>query len=341
MDNYCEGIYDGSRAYAFRVSIIALACNAMSIIYVPMEALTTRTLTAILVRFDVSTHWRLYMICGLLSGCSLQQLSTNTEDVSITVFPLYSRQILDNLSTFIDEPYAVPSQSDIQTGTILTSNSITPSLTFPITSTFGRTLTSAAAFTKADARTTNGAGGTLSGSEGWQQNWNITPLTDANTLRNLRALYRFVIYSADLRSEYHVPRLESGSQLIEDSYDLTEPQCILCTSGHLINRRLKSGWLYWTNEAGAVSGENPPPANVPVTDLGVHGSHHLYMTRDDFDRGYLSNFVLFTMPNAEPAQVAGGGGSKANTPGTVSGRVPPAPNRGNAAPPPVPPPPTF
>lgn len=288
-------------------------------------------------------HIEAYVGCTLLAGCSLQQLTANTADVSVTVLPLYSQQVLDNLSTFIDEPFAVPSQSDIQSGTILTSNTVTPNITVPISSTFARTVTSAVALTTAQTKTTAGAGGTLSASQGWQQSWNVTPLTDANTLRNLQALYRFVVYSSDLRTEYHVPRLEDGTNLVDDPYDLKEPQCVLCTPAHIINRRLVPGWLYWTNEAGTNSNENPPPANTVITDLGVYGHHHLYMTRDAFTKGYLSNFLLFILPNAEPAQLAGGGnGGKPNAPGTVLGRVPAPPNRGNGAPfPPSPPVPSF
>jgi hypothetical protein len=146
---------------------------------------------------------------------------------------------------------------------------------------------------------TAGAGGNLSAQDAWQQNWNIVPLSDANTLRNLRALYRYVIYpNASLQVEYTVARVDKGGKFIKDPYALAEPQCVLCGPDLSVNPRLRRGWLYWTNSSGPGWAENPPPANVPLVDLGVYGGHRLYMTERDYASGYLADFVLFLMPVA-------------------------------------------
>ena len=177
-------------------------------------------------------------IAGVLAGCSYGQLAVNTVDVSTTVGSLYFEQVLSNLSRFIDEPFAIPSQSDIQTGTILTSNSVTPSLGFPLSASVTDTRTAAAVLTLAHATTTAGVSGTVAASQGWQQSWNVVALTDANTLRDLRALYRYVIYGSDLRREYQVPRSSDGTV---DKYWTAEPQCVLCGAERKINSKLHFG----------------------------------------------------------------------------------------------------
>jgi hypothetical protein len=266
-----------------------------------------------------------------LASCSGAQLTYNTVEVATTVQDLYVRQALSNLSRTIDEPSALPSQMDIQTGTITTSNNFTPSATFPLASalTQASTLSPLGLVTSASRSTTlAGAGGSISGGQTWQQNWNVLPLSDANTLRNLRALYRFAVYKSDVQTEYKVPRVVKGDKLMPDFYFTQYPQCILCTDKKLINPKLRGGWLYWTSSNGVPA--HMPPEGTPTIDLGRYGNHELYMTADDYLNGYLSEFVLFLLPNAEPgAQGAAG----------ANGRVSGAPNRPNFGFPPAPVPP--
>jgi hypothetical protein len=59
-----------------------------------------------------------------LSGCASTQLNYNTLDVARSVESIYTRQALANLSKYIDEPNAIPSQLDLLQGTVQTSNSI-------------------------------------------------------------------------------------------------------------------------------------------------------------------------------------------------------------------------
>lgn len=264
-------------------------------------------------------------MCAVVAACSGTQLTSNTIDLSMTVQTLYEKQALNNFARTIDEPYAIPSQMDIQTGTITTSNSFTPSLNGPFTRGFSETLASAVAATRTHGATVAGGTASLQGSQTWQQNWNVLPLSDANTLRNLRALYRYVVYNTDLRQEFLIPRTNKNGKFVTDPYMIQYPQCVLCTSSEQVNPRLRNGWLYWTNDPGAGSSNNAPPSEVPTVDLGHFGNHELYMTQADYVRGYLADFILFLLPNAEPS----GGGGGAGGGGSVGPRAPNTPSRPN------------
>ena len=216
---------------------------------------------------------------------------------------------------------------DIQTGTITTSNSISPSLNGPFTQGFTQTLASAATATRTHTSSLSGGTASIQGSQTWQQNWNVLPLSDANTLRNLRSLYRYVIYDTELVNEYLIPRTNVKGKFVADPYMLQYPQCVLCTQQRVVNSKLKSGWLYWTADSGTNASSNPPPPDNGIVDLGHFGNHELYMTQNDFERGYLADFILFLLPNAEPSAGGGGGGGPGGA-GTGT-RTPNSPNRPN------------
>jgi hypothetical protein len=259
-------------------------------------------------------------IAPLLFACASSQLNYNTLDIANSVEGLYTRQALDNLSRYIDEPDAIPSQIDILQGTVQTTASLTPSVNFPLTQSITKTgMRAAATLTTTHTDLLAGAAGSLGASDTWQQNWNVVPLSDANTLRNLRALYRYVVYPNVplLQAEYTVARIAKGGKFVDDPYAISEPQCVLCTPSHTPNQRLQAGWLYWTPG-------HPPPPDTPIVDLGIHGRHQLFMTAHDYINGYLSDFVLFLMP---VAPLTAGSPPK---PGTVTpgGRAAPTSNRG-------------
>jgi hypothetical protein len=235
-----------------------------------------------------------------LAGCASTQFGYNTLDIAASVSALYTRQALYNLSQYIDDPFALPSQTDIQQGTVQTTNSVTPSITFPFSGTVLNSVTGVdATITRAKSFSTAGAGGSLNAVDSWQQNWSVLPLSDANTLRNLRALYRHVIYDTDLRREYQVSRIARKDSFPIDPYYLLEPQCVLCTEKLTPNPKLHSNWIYWTSDS-LTSTNRMPPDNVPIIGLGHFGSHELYMTQEDYYRGYLAHFVLFILPAAVP-----------------------------------------
>lgn len=267
-----------------------------------------------------------------LSACASTQLNFNTLDVAGSIESLYTRQVLNNLSTFASAPNGLPSQIDIQSGTVQTSNAITPNISFPLTGSSTRGFSgTVAALTGSGSRTFAGAGAGMTASDGWQQNWNITPLTDANTLRNLRALYRYAVHSSDIRREYHVPRTKQGSNYTADPFMLLEPQCVLCGKEQRVNSRLVGGWLYWLNDNGLEFSRMPSDVDKSdLVDLGHYGNNQLFMKRSDYQRGVLSDFVLFVLPITEPS------GSDPSKPGVAPGsRIGASANRPNFAPVPL------
>ena len=278
--------------------------------------------------FSPKLFLTLVVLPFLVGGCASTQLTYNTVDVASSFTDLYTRQVLSNLSTYIDQPNALPSQTDITAGTVQTSNSVTPSGTTPLS----KTLT-ANGVGVLSSTSLAGSGLTVSASDSWQQNWNILPISDANTLRNLRAIYRYAVYGSNLFSEYHVPRAAKDGNFPEDRYWLRLPQCVICEETvrgrptRIVNPKLKAAWLF--TEAGV-------PQNVDVVDLGHYGNHELFMTRVDYRAGVLSDFLLFVLPNGEPtdgAKTASAGGPRATAPSNRPNFTPP-PTQIIPAPPP-------
>lgn len=231
-----------------------------------------------------------------LMGCS-RILADNTMDMAENVEPLFTKQVLINLSRTIDNQFAIPSQIDISAGTIQTSGSISPSLGIPlgvgVVSAFGTALTT----TVSQAAVT----GTIGTNAGWQQNWNVTPVSNANALRNLRALYRFAIWGSEenLRQEFHINRVTQGGRAAFDEYALLKPHCVFCLEeppkdntkllamkdSELMERlsrnpALEGGWLRWTDQISLA----PSPLPLPEQKfLGRYGRYNLWMAKDAYD----------------------------------------------------------
>jgi hypothetical protein len=292
--------------------------------------------------FDLSRCAAACLLSVLLAGCASTQLNYNTLDIASSVDSIFTRQALENLSKTIDDPNALPAQLDLLQGTIQTSASVTPSISFPLSQSITNTTQTAATVTRTHTGVLAGAGSSISGVDAWQQNWNVVPISDANTLRNLRALYRYVIYpDASLLAEYTVARVEGKATFGKDPYALAEPQCVLCSVAPFshsrslyINKSLKRGWLYWTTPSQVTGEERPPPADRAIVDLGSYGRHRLFMSADDYAKGYLSDFVLFLLPVAPLASTAAKPGSV-----TGQGRAAPSAGRGPYVVPPSPSPP--
>jgi hypothetical protein len=273
---------------------------------------------------------------AVLSGCASTQLNNNTINISSSVDSLYIREALENVSKFVDNPHSIPSQIDISAGTVQTVMTIQPSMTFPLTSQSTRTLTNAAALSRAQANQLSGAGATVGAVDTQQQNWNIIPVNDANALRNLQAIYRYVLYREPLNETYHPPRIYVNNKFYLDPYYLQTPQCVLCARSSAllppeaakslkVNPDLHFGWLHWDDEAlKAEAGA--------LVDLGKFGNHELYMSKAAYDNGYLAKFVFFTLPLAsEPTETFGGGGGGGGAKGPSNARTS-TPRNGNMFP---------
>jgi hypothetical protein len=252
------------------------------------------------------------MIALLLnSGCASTQLNYNTTEIGATIDNIYTRETLNNLSKFIDDPNAIPSQVLLTAGTVQTLNTVNPSISFPFAAQIAKTTQSApAGLTLSSAGTLAGVGGNLSGTNSAQQNYNIGPLNDANTLRNQRALYRHAVFGKPLIGNYQVPQVFFQDKFFDDPYWLQRPHCVLCAveqgefSGRqrpkvCENEALPPKWLYWDSDPRL----SELLAKGEPIDLGHYGNHELFMSRKHYYDGVLTNFVMFTLPNTEPAEV--------------------------------------
>jgi hypothetical protein len=252
-----------------------------------------------------------------LSGCSLFRLTENTIDVSSTIGEIYTRQALSNLSKYIDEPNAIPSQTDLTAGTIQTQNAVTPSMSGPLSDSVTKNGLGVVTQTVKAAVNLN-----VNVNDGWQQNWNVAPVTEANELRNLRALYRYALGYTDeeeFLNEYLISRKFSDGQLKTNMYYLLLPHCVICMRHRndqpFVNPRLKRNWLYYS--VNGTSREKSPPPGERTVFLGHYASHNLYMREEDFRNGVLADFVLFLLPQSEPSEPRGerdgrGGGDRGN-----------------------------
>jgi hypothetical protein len=268
----------------------------------------------------------IFVFSSSILGCASAQLNFNSVDLATSFTDLYARQVLTNLSTYIDEPYAVPSQTDITAGTVQTSSTVTPSFTYPLSRS---TTTSGLGATT--SRVIAGSGLSVSAADSWQQNWNILPISDSNILRNLRAIYRHAVFGSDLTQEYHVPKTSVNGKFVEDPYWLQLPQCVVCDQRvkgktiRIVNPLLKPAWLRWDGGLGFPGRQFTSPSGEAMIDLGHYGNHELSMLRQDFDNGVFANFLLFVLPNAEPAEASA-------KPGASGPRAPASPSRPSGAP---------
>jgi hypothetical protein len=174
-------------------------------------------------------------------GCASTQLNNNTLDLASTTDRLLTHQVLLNLSRFIDNDAAVPAQLNISSGAASTTNSITPSVTAPLsnavtaTGAAAQTIAAATSTTRTDtlASVRNASTLSLNAGDTWTQNWNFAPVTDEGQLRRLRALYRYAIDDSPDREN----RLIREYPLVHKSVSLTRPACALDANG--LEQRVK------------------------------------------------------------------------------------------------------
>ncbi len=264
---------------------------------------------------------RFIPICFALSlcACASEQLNYNTLDIAANVDSLYTKQILENVSKFIDNKNAFPSSLSVSLGTVSTTDTLTPTVTFPVTSSIATAASTAvAAVTR--TTTTAGAGAGLTATNTQMQNWSVAPLSDANTLRNYQAIYRYALYGTNLLEEYKPVRLFLNLKFVPDPYQFQYPHCVLCASDKKqgqffqdqsaydlhVNENLPKQFIYWRSDPGAIGLESMPADGLSdpsdLVDLGHYGDHELFITREAYKAGLLTKFVFFLLPNSEPAE---------------------------------------
>ncbi|MGE8131554.1 hypothetical protein ACQKQD_31795 [Methylobacterium sp. NPDC080182] len=261
-------------------------------------------------------------IAAALAGCASAQLNGNTIELSSTVDDIYTKQALNNISKFVDDPNAIPSQMLLTAGVFQTGTSITPSINFPFTDTVTRTLTSAATLSSANARASAGAGAILSGTNSQQQNYTVAPVSDAIFLRNQQALYQHAVYGTGLLGRYMPQRVFIKDTFYLDPFQLQLPQCVICSKKQgtftrevavygsqsatlRVNPELAPGWVYLEGGINARTGE---PATEPLVALGRYGNHDIFMTKSDYNRGALNKLVVSTLNYLQPVENFSSGG---------------------------------
>jgi hypothetical protein len=238
----------------------------------------------------------------ILGSCESTQLSSNTIDVAATIAPIYVAQVLGNFAKFINDSDTLPSQATLQAGIIQVTNSVTPTVTFPLSNMFA----GAIGATTTKTTTTAGASMTVGASVSWQQNFTVQPINDPFSLRDLGILYRAIITGKGIK-DYQPPRVyDRHDQLVPDPYYLHRPQCVLCLTdpnnppltddrSELLAKTepnpvfLNGPWLYWIK--GAAGCTTAPDGWACV---GVADGFTFYVRKDrlhDF-----IDFILLTLP---------------------------------------------
>lgn len=205
-----------------------------------------------------------------LGGCSTPQLVDTTIAVSGGVDKIYREQAIANLGAVIDDEWAIPSQADITTGVVQTSNVIMPNLTFPIS----HQLQDVVSATPSATRTRPSSGAGVTASQAWQQSWTTAALTDPNQLKQLRALYRFAVYGKrDPEYDYYI---------------------------NAVFPQRPGGWVLWGSSGSAMRPANVNESERDLVKIGSYKGRPLYMTIKAYQSGLLSDFVLATMAELTP-----------------------------------------
>ena len=239
-----------------------------------------------------------------------------------------------------------------------------PSVTFPLSNMFAR-LSSAAPST---TTTTAGAGATLLGTVSWQQNFNITPITDQFTIRNIGVLYRAValcdpkapgallepyVPSRANKNDigYQVPRIYNrADELVPDPYYLARPNCVLCLKERTMppthdteladttvrnEKVFGECWLFHRKITDSQDTRIPKIDEKQTEYLGRSGSNIFYIKRGRYDA--FAEFLILTLPiSPAPTRFASIAGTTTEPQGKGKGRRRGPPKRAEPEQAPVP-----
>jgi hypothetical protein len=283
------------------------------------------------------------VIAFMLSNCTSTQLNNNTLELASTVDNLLARQVLLNLSRYVDDPTTIPTQVVVAAGTVSTTNTLSPSVSgVPLAraSTITDTVASAAAttITHTNAITTAAAAATAAATNTATQTWTVDPSTDVYELSRMRALYRFALcrntsHNCDhiLFSEYPLQTTADPTNklTVRDVNFLVLPRCVICLKANIdaatpdlpilsisqmpnatnsrinpILHRFRIGWLGYD---GLVSPLRDPNE---MREMGHFGNHDLAIAKSDYST--FSDFTLFIAGTtaAGSSSAASSGGSK-------------------------------
>jgi hypothetical protein len=284
-----------------------------------------------------------FSLAMFVAGCASTQLNYNTLEISDTIDAILTKQVLANLGRFTSNPYAIPSMTTLSSGTITTTNSITPTLNDPLgntvatTNSIAKIIGGTTTATGSVVGTSTGRGLTIAATDQWMQNWVTNPIIENHILRRLRALYRFAVNPRMTREqlicEYAIVTLSTpgkkytipcdargnvmpgpGRSINPDPNFITRPGCVICEplgGGHgslVVNEKLRNGWLS--------SELFPAESSADQYFMGTYSGYSLSVSAVDVWAFY--DFILFiqeaTVEQAASASTNGGGGNTRQNP---------------------------
>lgn len=128
------------------------------------------------------------------TGCASTQLNYNALDLAGTVDDLITKQIVHNLGKFVFSPTAIPTQVSIASGSVTTTGQVSASLNTPLNKSLTATTQIASSITQISTGVLAASTIMPTANDQWSQNWGLSPITDADQMRRLSALYRYVTH---------------------------------------------------------------------------------------------------------------------------------------------------
>jgi hypothetical protein len=289
----------------------------------------------------MSVYARVFVLGAIsmfLVNCASTQLNYNALELASTVDSLLEKQVLLNLSIYLDNPTGTPSQVTVAAGTVTTTNTLSPSVAgIPLARSSTVTDTAAAVATHASAVTTAAAALTTAATNTATQTWTIDPSTDVYELSRMKALYRYALCrnlyehcDHILFSNYALPTTSdpTNKTSVRDVNFLVLPRCVIClrkqddagtpnlpilsisqppnSSNSRINPKLHEfhiGWLGYDNLVV------PPRDLSEMIDMGRFGKHEIIIAKTALPA--FSEFTLFIAgATAAGSSSAASGGSK-------------------------------
>ncbi|MGO8777874.1 MAG: hypothetical protein ACLQKK_02980 [Rhodomicrobium sp.] len=133
----------------------------------------------------------------LLCGCASTQLTYNVLDVASSTSQLAREQVLHNLAQFIDNRTAIPAQVVFGQGSVSTENSVSSTLTDPLSKTLAVTNAIGGSTTHSVLATAADKSVGVTGGNTATQSWGVDTIGDPDQLRRLYDLYRFAVDGND------------------------------------------------------------------------------------------------------------------------------------------------
>jgi hypothetical protein len=196
----------------------------------------------------------IFLAALALSGCSASQINSYTTSVATTSNSLLVQQTLHNLGAYLDDPASIPAELVVAAGTTSTTNSVSGSITSPLTAGFqttsvlaeqvgtnlmkavaptGATTTTASSSqvtgTPTSQRTLGAAGLSASANNVSGAAYSYVFVTDPEMMLRLHVLYRYVVdWSSDpngettFKSAFPLMRKSVGHSVPECTYGRTE-----------------------------------------------------------------------------------------------------------------------